>query len=44
MIDLTDFVTRVNIGVGLLLITMLLTFIFFAKFPTKQTRQSIKSR
>ncbi len=37
MIDLTDFATRVNIGVGLALIALLLTFIFFAKFPTKKS-------
>lgn len=35
MIDLTDFGTRVNIGYGLAFIAMLLTLIFFAKFPTK---------
>lgn len=35
MIDLTDLATRINIGVGLMLIALLLMFIFFAKFPTK---------
>lgn len=37
MIDLTDFATRVNIGVGLALIVLLLFFIFLAKFPTKRS-------
>lgn len=38
MLDLTDFATRVNIGVGLLLIVLLLIFNFFAKFPSKKSR------
>jgi hypothetical protein len=37
MIDLTDFATRVNIGMGLALIALLLFFIFIAKFPTKKS-------
>lgn len=37
MIDFTEFVTRVNISVALLLIVLLLFFIFLAKFPTKKT-------
>lgn len=37
MIDLTDFATRVNIGIGLALTVLLLFFIFLAKFPTKKS-------
>ncbi|KKQ78799.1 MAG: hypothetical protein US99_C0011G0014 [Candidatus Daviesbacteria bacterium GW2011_GWF2_38_6] len=37
MIDLTDFATRVNIGVGLALVVVLLFLIFLAKFPSKRT-------
>jgi hypothetical protein len=36
MIDLTDYFTRVNIGLGLALVALLLTLNFFAKFPTKK--------
>lgn len=37
MLDLTDFASRVNIGLGLALIALLLVFIFLAKFPTKKS-------
>lgn len=37
MIDLTDLVSRINIGVALMLIVLLLFFIFLAKFPTKKS-------
>lgn len=37
MIDLTDYASRLNIGLGLGLIALLLTLIFFAKFPTKKS-------
>lgn len=42
MLDLTDFYSRVNIGAALLLIVLLLTFIFFAKFPTKKSSRKHK--
>jgi len=34
MFDLTDYATRVNIGLGLGLVVLLLTLIFVAKFPS----------
>ena|GEM_PF-5245173 len=36
MIDLTDFATRVNIGIGLGVIALLLFLTFWAKFPSKK--------
>jgi len=33
---LTDYATRVNIGLGLGLVVLLLTLIFVAKFPDKK--------
>jgi hypothetical protein len=36
MIDLTDYMTRVNIGLGLGLIVLLLTLTFFAKFEKRK--------
>lgn len=37
MIDLTDFATRLNILLALLLIVLFLFFIFLAKFPNKKS-------
>jgi len=39
MIDLTDFASRANIGLGLALIALMLFLKFFAKFPTKSSRR-----
>jgi hypothetical protein len=36
MIDLTDYVTRVNLGVGLALVALLLALNFFVKFPGRK--------
>jgi len=36
MIDLTDYATRVNLGLGFGLIILLLVLTFFARFPTKK--------
>lgn len=37
MIDLTEFFRRADVGIGIMLIVLLLTFIFFAKFPKKKS-------
>lgn len=39
MIDLTDLFSRINIGVGLALIVLLLFLTFLAKFPTKRSQR-----
>ena len=40
MIDLTEFFQRFDIGFGLAIIALLLTFIFWTKFPEKNRRGS----
>ena len=40
MIDLTDFMTRVNIGLGLGLVALLLVLNFWFKFPTNKRYSS----
>lgn len=37
MIDFTELAVRINIGLGLTAIALLLFFIFLAKFPTKKS-------
>lgn len=37
MIDLTEFFTNANIGLGLALIALILYLKFFAKFPSKKS-------